>query len=99
MWDGVIGRLRSLFERDRFEQELDEELLFHLEMETRKNIELGMSSRNARDMARRTFGGFAQTKEDVRRLRGLEVIDTISQDARYAWRSLSNRAVSRLPSS
>ena len=61
-------------------------------METRKNIELGMSSRNARDMARRTFGGFAQTKEDVRRLRGLEVIDTISQDARYAWRSLSNRA-------
>ena len=92
MWDGVVGRLRSLFERDRFEQELDEELLFHLEMEARKNIELGMSPRKARDMARRTFGGFAQTKEDVRRLRGLEVIDTISQDARYAWRSLSNRA-------
>ena len=34
MWDGVAGRLRSLFERERFEQELDEELRFHLEMET-----------------------------------------------------------------
>ena len=92
MWDGVIGRLSALFERDRFEQELDEELRFHLEMETQKNIELGMSPRKARNMARRIFGGFSQTKEDVRRLRGLEIIDTISQDARYAWRSLSNRA-------
>ena len=92
MWDGVVGRLRSLVERDRFEQELDDELRFHLEMETQKNIELGMSPRKARNMARRTFGGFSQTKEDVRRLRGLEVIDTLSQDARYAWRSLSNRA-------
>ncbi len=34
MWDGVVGRLSALFERDRFEQELDEELRFHLEMET-----------------------------------------------------------------
>ena len=91
MWDGVVGRLRSFVERDRFEQELDDELRFHLEMETQKNIELGMSPRKARNRARRTFGGFAQTKEDVRRLRGLEIIDALSQDARYAWRSLSNR--------
>ncbi len=73
----MVGRLSSLFERGRFEQELDEELRFHLEMETQKNIELGMSPRKARNQARRTFGGFSQTKEDVRRLRGLEVIDPL----------------------
>ncbi len=100
MWDGVVGRLSSLFQRGRFGQELDEELRFHLEeelrfhleMESQKNIELGMSPRKARNQARRTFGGFSQTKEDVRQLRGIEVIDTISQDARYPWRSLTNRS-------
>jgi hypothetical protein len=36
----------------RFERELDEELGFHLEMETRKNVELGMSLEEAHTTAR-----------------------------------------------
>ena len=40
---GLRARLRALFRRGAAERELDEELRFHLEMETEKNIRLGLS--------------------------------------------------------
>ena len=49
-------RLRALLRRDAVETELDEELAFHLEMETRKNLEAGMSPEAARRQARLAFG-------------------------------------------
>ena len=53
---GLFPRLRALFFRRRTEQELDEELNFHIEMQTRKNRALGMDPEQARRNARVQFG-------------------------------------------
>ena len=51
-------RLRSLFRRNRVEQEMDEELAFHLAMQVELEMERGLSEREAHTAARRRFGGF-----------------------------------------
>jgi predicted permease len=79
--------LRGLVQRRRVEREIDEELTFHVEMQTRANIELGMSPVDARREALRAFGGVAQTKERVRDVRATH-IDSIVRDAQYAFRRL-----------
>jgi len=49
-WSDLLLRLRALLVWRRVEHELDEELRFHIEMQTGKNVEAGM---NAREAARR----------------------------------------------
>jgi predicted permease len=68
-------RLRSLLLRGRMEQELDEELRYHLERE----IEEG---------ALRSTAGIEQRKEECRDMRGLNVIENAGRDFRYAMRGL-----------
>jgi predicted permease len=84
----LYRRLGAIVERRRFERDLDEELLFHLEMEIRKNVACGMDPVEARHTAERAFGGVVRVKEDVRALRGLALADAISQDLRSAVRTL-----------
>ena len=81
-------RLRVLLGRARFEREMSEEMRHHLEMEIRDRIEAGMSPAEARRTARRDFGGEERWKESARAARGLAVWDGVSQDLRYATRSL-----------
>jgi predicted permease len=83
--------LRSLFQKNRVEKDLDEEFRFHLEMQTRKNIERGLDPEEAHYAARRSFGGFEQVKEECRDLRGTGFIETFWQDTRFAIRTLMKR--------
>ena len=65
-------RLRSLLRRSRVEEELDEELRFHLERLTEEHIAAGMAPGDARYAALREMGGLDQRKEECRdALRGL----------------------------
>ena len=50
-------RLRSLFRRGRVEQELDEELRYHLERQIEENVARGMTAEEARLAALRAMGG------------------------------------------
>jgi len=84
----LCGRLGAIVGRRRFERDLDEEILFHLEMEIRKNVQKGMDPVEARNTAERAFGGVVRVKEDVRALRGLALADAIAQDLRSAVRTL-----------
>ena len=52
-------------------KEIDEELRFHVQMETEKNIKLGMSPQDARLKALRSFGPMEKHKEETREARGL----------------------------
>ena len=83
----LFGRVKGLLRRNAIDLELDEELQFHVEMETQKHIERGMSPGEARRVALRDLGGVTQTKEAVRDERSVWV-DSLLQDLRYAWRSL-----------
>ena len=77
-------RLRSLFSRTRLEDELDEELQYHLARQVEDDIARGMPP----DQARRAISGVEQRKEECRDARGVNLIDNLLQDARFAVRQL-----------
>src|SRR5262249_4220820 len=81
-------RLRSLFARHTVERELDEELQYHLEREIEQYIAAGMSAGDARQQALRAMGPITQEKEECRDMRGLNWLDHVSQDFRFAVRQL-----------
>jgi putative ABC transport system permease protein len=84
----LFSRGRALTRQGRFERELDEELRFHLEMETATNVERGMSPEEARRKALLDFGGVEKVKEDCRDEDRLRWIETLAQDLRYGARLL-----------
>lgn len=86
-WTDWKLRLRALFGRERVEQELDEEVAFHLAMEARKYRAQGLGEREAQERARREFGGMDRVKEECRDARGTRWMEMLAQDAGYAVRS------------
>src|SRR5215213_1065377 len=85
---GIGARLRAMLRRETTEQELDEEIRFHLELETEKNRRLGMNDIEARRRAFVNFGGVQRAKEDHRDVRGSHWIEELVADVRFALRSL-----------
>src|SRR6266700_1003527 len=81
-------RLRSLFRRDQVEQELDEELRYHIEQQTQENTTKGLTSEEARYTPLRAIGGVDQRKEQCRETRGVNMIDNLMRDLRYTIRTL-----------
>jgi macrolide transport system ATP-binding/permease protein len=81
-------RLRSLVSRVVVEQELDEELQYHLDRQIDENVAAGMSPREARWAALRAIGDFEQRKEECRDQRGLNMFDNLINDIRFALRQL-----------
>ena len=86
--DGVLHRLRALFTKTRVEEELDEEMRFHLEQDIEKHRRAGMNEAEARRLARARFGGVENMKEQVRDETGVRWIEDTMQDVRYGLRGL-----------
>src|SRR5579859_8013925 len=85
-----LSRLLGLFSRNR-DLELDLEIRAHLDALADAKMRRGMHPREAREAARREFGGIEQTKEACREQRGLPFIDTLLQDLRFALRLLGKK--------
>src|SRR5216683_1894481 len=81
-------RLRSLFRRRHIEQELNEDLQFHLEQKIEEGIANGLSPKEARYAAMRAMDGLEQRKEEMRDMRGIHWLTDFLDDARFAMRSL-----------
>lgn len=81
-------RLRSLFRKDDAENELHEELRFHLQELAGQNEARGMTPEQARRAALREMGGVEQIKEECRDMRRVFFIETLLQDVRYGLRQL-----------
>src|SRR5499427_2670553 len=81
-------RLRALFFKSKMEEELDEEVRFHLEREREENIARGMTPEEARLAALRSFGGVERVKEESRDARGIRLLEEVWQDLRYGARML-----------
>jgi len=88
MLNDLLLRMRSLFRRKIVEAEIDEELRFHFEKQVAKLIHSGLAPQEAKRRARLEFGGTEQIKEDHRDARGVNFIETLLQDLRYAVRQL-----------
>jgi putative ABC transport system permease protein len=81
-------RLRSLFRKSRVEQELSDELRFHLEKVIEKKVREGAAPEGARYAALRELGGLDQIKEECRDMRRINYIENLFQDLRYGLRML-----------
>src|SRR5688500_20372335 len=80
-------RARALFRPHRVEQELNDELAFHIERETNKLIEDGMSPTAARLRAQARFGSTALAADRCRDERGTAIVDNTVRDIQYALRT------------
>ena len=72
-------RFRSLFRKSRVEQDLSDELRFHLEKLTEEKLARGMSREEARYAALRELGGVDQIKEECRDMRRVNFIENFLQ--------------------
>ncbi|HVH85667.1 MAG TPA: ABC transporter permease [Terriglobales bacterium] len=87
-WQNILLRLRALFCRREMDEELSEELQFHLEMQARKNQVRNLDVAEARRRARLQFGSFERATEACREARGVHLLETLLQDLRYGTRTL-----------
>lgn len=82
---------KSLFRRRDTDGDLDDELAFHIQMQTEANRQRGMSEAEARYAALRQFDGLQQRKEECRDMRQTNWIEESAGDIAYAIRSLRSR--------
>ena len=82
----LLQRCRGVFRGGREDAETREELQFHLEMQTEKNLRAGMDPRQARRRAHARLGGVDAIREAVRDARGARPLDDLFRDLGYALR-------------
>jgi putative ABC transport system permease protein len=85
---GWTRRARAVLQGSRLDREMNEEVAFHLEMETNKNIRAGMNPAEARRRAALTFGGVEKFKQEVRESRRLAWVDSLVFDLKLGLRML-----------
>ena len=93
---GFFRRLGWLGQRRRKEEDLAEELRFHLEEDIELRREQGIAGPEAGWAARRELGNLALVQEDTRAAWGWTLLEQFAQDLRYAlrtifWRELGSR--------
>ena len=80
-------RLRALVMPRRVERDLNDELAFHIDRETRKLLDEGMDPARARHTAHARFGSTTVTADACRDERGTGFVDNTMRDVRYAMRT------------
>ena len=84
----LVSLWRNLFQKDRVEQELIEEVEAYLELLVETKVREGLNPAEARRAALIELGGVEQVKERVREVRVGQTLETIWQDLRYGVRML-----------
>ena len=87
-WKDYSLRLRALLFRGRMDEELQEELQFHIAMQARKNQRYGPDTAEAKRLARLQFGSVVRATEECREQRGVSSIEILAKDLRFALRML-----------
>ena len=86
----LLRRWRALTHKDELEQELDEEMQFHLERDIEQKVRSGMTPEDARYAALKSFDHVDQSKEECRDARGVGFIENIVRDISYSSRVLGS---------
>jgi predicted permease len=85
---GLRARFRALANGTLADRNLRDEIQFHIDLETDKNIRLGLSPAEARRLAVAHFGGVQRVREEHRDVRRLQWLEDLVADFRFALRSL-----------
>ncbi|MGH9411255.1 MAG: ADOP family duplicated permease [Vicinamibacterales bacterium] len=83
--------LGALVRRDAFEDDLDEEVRFHIQTRSADFVRQGMAPDEAMRRARLAFGSIEKQKDLARESFGLRLIDEVRADVRLALRRLASR--------
>ncbi|PTY06993.1 hypothetical protein DB347_10390 [Opitutaceae bacterium EW11] len=81
-------RIRSLFRRSKLDQEMAEEMRFHMESQETANRAAGMSADEARREARKQFGHTDSIEETCRDGRPFAWVDHLIRDIRFGLRMI-----------
>jgi predicted permease len=84
----AASRLLGLTRRTTLDARLREEIAFHIDMETRRNVALGLTAAEARRRALVTFGGRERTSDDARDQLRSRIGDELLRDVRFALRGM-----------
>lgn len=82
-----LRKLQLIFGRDRFRDELTEEMEFHRAAAEKEFVEEGMAPEAAKFAARRQFGNATRLNEESHEIVGFRA-ETVWQDLRFALRQL-----------
>ncbi len=85
----LFRRISNLFSRSSLNREIDAELRSHIEMRVEDNLAIGMPPGEARRDAMLRFGNLNKTREHLNAVNTVLVVESISMDARYAFRQLA----------
>ncbi len=77
-----------MFRRRRTQDDFEEEIRSHLELEAERLAKEGLAPTDARDEARRNFGNVGMAQQQFHESRGLRWLDDLGKDTRYAARML-----------
>src|SRR5438876_8582968 len=83
-----FSRLLGLFQKDKRDAEMAEEMQSHLDLLIERDIAAGMLPHEARNAALKQFGGVEQVKEVAREQRVWRWADEFVQDMRFGARML-----------
>lgn len=86
LWHGLRVRARAIVASRQADRDLQDEIRFHLEQETEKNLALGMLPEEARRTALLSFGGATQVVEAHRDVRRAAWVEDLLKDIRFAVR-------------
>jgi predicted permease len=86
----AVTRFVAQFRKWDLDQELEDEILAHLELAESEAIAAGLSPQDARIEARKRFGGIAQMKEDHLDSRGVRWMENLLRDFRYGLAALAH---------
>src|SRR5688572_7736179 len=90
----LLRRVQWWLQGPRKEAQLREELQSHLAKEAEDRLAAGLKTEDARSAAERDLGNEARVREDVRAVWTWRPLDELTQDARYALRTMAtHRAV------
>jgi len=84
----LVWRLRAVVDRSAMDRELDDEIAFHIQKETEKNVAAGMTAAEARRTANLSFGGVERHKERAKDAWGIGVVDDVRRDSLHAIQQL-----------
>jgi predicted permease len=84
----ILQRFFALVHANRCDHDIHAELASHLQLHIDDNLRAGMSPEQARRDALLKLGGLEQTKQLLREQQSLPLLESLLQDARYAFRLL-----------
>jgi predicted permease len=83
---GLTRRLRMLFHRHQFQQDLNDEMRLHVELRREQQMAAGADPESARQAALRRFGNSTRLRLESEGAWGWQGLETLLQDAAYGIR-------------